>query len=200
MIREKVGNLKGYLSFVIVFVAFFSILLILNYSLPESDRSLQIAIEKTNQQDLNVKELVVEATRRGIDQGLVKSAADAQKDILHIRETVAESVHQNLVQLAYYEDDDFETVVWCGDVGSSDLNALRKKSVVDGKALLCDQCKPISDQACRDFIEVSPTFSVHFRHSSQLLNNAGIVGISTYYKKYNISSVSYLPASLEVSP
>ncbi|MDO8553296.1 MAG: hypothetical protein Q7S22_00685 [Candidatus Micrarchaeota archaeon] len=193
--------MKGYLSFILIFVAMLAVLsaFAIYTQVNERNMSKVIAVEITDDAALQQKQLIFEATSRGIRNALEISVATGETDVIVIEKVIKLSVHEQIKPLADYDSDNIQVITWCGYVNNQVIKNLKERIVTEKKALICDGCSKLDNSVCSEFISVDKDFSISFQSPSLDYVNFGIIGISTYNKKYGIASVSYIPTSASVS-
>ncbi len=192
--------LKGYLSFILIFAAMLAVLSAFALYTQVNERNLSkvIAVETTDDASLQQKQLIFEATSRGIRNALAISAATGETDVVAIEQAIKLSVHEQLKPLAVYGSGDIQITTWCGYVNNQVIKNLKERIVTQKNALICDGCSMLDNDVCSNFISVDKDFSVRFHSPSLDFTNFGIIGISTYNKKYGIASVSYIPITATI--
>jgi len=124
---------------------------------------------------------------------------------------------KNIIKPEFYDNFDrlyenvFEAKIWCGFVDSTLLDRTKNIMFKEKKTLVCDNCLEIIDASCESYIHVNTKIDyqsiekfetgdshseVSFYKESSV--NFGVVGISSFSKKFNIAMISYIPTS-EVS-
>lgn len=124
---------------------------------------------------------------------------------------------KNIIKPEFYDNsdvlygEDLETKIWCGFVDGSSLDRTKNLIFKEKKTLVCDNCLDISDDKCEFYIHLNTTIDYKSLENLEVGNshseisfyressvNFGVVGISSFSKKFNIAMVSYIPTS-EVS-
>ncbi len=208
--------MKAYISFILVFAS----LLILLYSFEAStnsnsiDLSRSLAVNRIFATELNIKENVIEAARTGAIEGfLAYSALAIPTDTFNMedaKKAAKAGAYAKIASLNLHSfSNDMDIKLWCGMPSESGMRDLRDRMLLAKQAQVCDSCTYVTVPLCVDFISVNivevekddgtKTFDLA---SIKLTdeNNEGFFGVSIYSKQYGISSVSYIPASLEIKP
>ena len=155
--------MRGYLSFLLVLAAL-SILIVLSNSYNNSKStnfSKAIALERAEQLSMGIKRNMLTAAKYGAIAGFLEYCVEVAEsgglkalDPAEAKERVKFGSHSSLALAGFSPDEDFQVLMWCGQVESEgSLDLLAEQSLRAGMPLLCPGCQPIQSPMCKDFIE-----------------------------------------------
>ncbi|HIH23120.1 TPA: hypothetical protein HA238_05310 [Candidatus Micrarchaeota archaeon] len=212
----------GFVSFILVFVSISLLLILLRFQGVQINLSKAIAVEQAYYLQMNAKEAVLEAARSGSQEGLKQYLAElaisgSKFNIDSAYSRARAEAHRRMALLDNFWSfessesfelvavPDFETRLWCGYTDSIELESIKLRMLQEGTVLSCNGCDSISSFKCIDFVNFVPqpdflsinSFYLEGRSPFYLLKH-GVVGVSVYSKKFNVSGVSYIPPSKHI--
>lgn len=203
--------MRGYFAFLVVFVSVF-LLISISQSISASysvfDKSRNIAIEQNYQIQLNIKYSIVESawqeSRKAVltyfllHLGEPMDLNDAKEFVRYRAFSSVKDMADNMGEI--FPVDSYDIIIWCGYTNDAEINSLKKQMVMNKKALICADCVPITNEKCVEFFNLDITdgvFSNLWIGANKPMDffNKGIVGVSVYDKKFDISGSGYIPQS-----
>ena len=204
--------MRGFVSFIIVFISIAIILVILSTS-SAVNLSQSIELERMHNFELDIKNSLLDLAKQGADRAIKdyvkEKLAEAATgvppyfDPQEMKNRARLAAHEEMKKILLVSDDNiFRTRVWCGFASNTELRDLSEKILKDKNPLVCENCFDIKD--CADFVQIKlewqdishPRVNVSF-WKAQDLDKKGVVGLSIYSKKFDIAAVSYIPENEE---
>lgn len=202
--------MKGFISFLLVF----AFLVIFLYSLSpvlssfEFDQSKNIAIERAYSLEMNLKETILEGSREAavstVEEYLLIHPSYESFNLEELEEEIKESVQSKIVELDSSKFEDFEFEFFCGNPSSLEITSWKKKMLEQEKIEKCSSCEEFDSDTCKEIIDVN--FELHTESdalpalsSISFGKEKEVLLIAIYSKKFEVSSVSYMPISEVVS-
>lgn len=203
-------GVRGYLSFLLVFASVLIVLSAIHIYLISGniDASDAILAERTHQENMNLKELVLEAVREGGQDGY------SFYDSLHSHEscvkycpnmgacTLPHTPPCDLVQceLSCFRLSDAQKAaedgaisrlqelaktefsedftLWCGEVSDSQSRKLAKRMREEKTTLSCENCMMVADESCTEYLNAEINVTPDIGETSGILSSITLSQLS----------------------
>ena len=207
--------MRGYVSFILVFVSIAVILTILSASF-SFDPSRAIAFKRMQSLELDLKNSMLDAAhsaaektvREYVKEKLAQAALTgtapvfSAKEINEMKAKAKAAAYAELQKFSRLVIQNFDFVIWCGYPSKTGLQSTAEKMVAQQSVLYCDGYTDIGNELCKEFIDVEPQLGNLANPrakvnlvSTSFTNGIGFIGISAYSKHFALASAGYVPAA-----
>ncbi len=203
--------MRGYFSFLLVFLAAFSfIYFVLAFTnLNNYNQAKPIMIKQLYQKEMNLKEVSRELARQAARDGFLMYRAEvaitggaSNFDIEEAKQRIKDAIYVRFVLFdqylaSEYKNENTEVSFWCSasEINSDVLSNAKTLTQNSKSAQPCaGSCFPVKTSACRDAIEVSIDLANASKiEESKITIGLSRFGFSLYSKNQDLAAVGYIP-------